>query len=109
VSNESVLVNRIKRAIIDRYPLAWVFKVVGSPQQESGVPDLLVAVDGRLVGLEVKCRRAGESEQAARNRATRLQLTQIVQLRDAGCTAEVVLSHTEALSVIERALKNSSE
>ena len=107
MSNESVLVNRIKREILKVYPLAWVFKVVGNPQQAGGVPDLLVGVEGRLVGLEVKCKRPGESEQAARNRATRLQLTQITELRDAGCAAEVVISPAEALAVIQQALENS--
>ena len=28
---ETVLVNSIRRAILDRWPAAWVFKVAGSP------------------------------------------------------------------------------
>lgn len=100
MSNESVLVSRIKKRILEEYPNAWVFKVVGSPQQEPGVPDLLVCVDGRLIGLEVKYQRPGESEKHAVGRASALQLQQIERLRGAGAAASVVLSPEEALSVI---------
>ena len=102
---ESVLVNKIRKAILTAYPdESWVFKVVGSPQQQAGIPDLLVCVRGHLLGLEVKARRAGESEESARGRATPLQLAQLDRLRAAGATAAVVLTAGEALDLIAATL-----
>lgn len=103
MATESTLVTAIKRAILKNYPDAWVLKVVGSPQQESGVPDLLVCVQGRLVGLEVKRQRPGESAAYARGRATPIQLAQLARIRAAGGIAGVVLSAEEAMALIMQA------
>lgn len=97
---ETVLTHRIVQTIQQAYPDAWVFKVHGSPYQQAGVPDLLVVVVGRLVGLEVKCPRPGESDDHARGRATPLQLEQLDRLRRAGAVADVILTPQEALDVI---------
>ena len=99
-TKETALVAAIKRAILARYPSAWVFKVVGHPYQESGIPDLLVCVQGHLFGLEVKLRRPGESEAHARERASDEQSKHIAGIRAAGGTALVILSADEALSAI---------
>lgn len=104
-TNESGLVGAIQKAVRKHYPDAWVFKVVGNPYQEAGVPDLLVCVDGVLIGLEAKFQRPGESDEHARSRATPQQLVQIDRIRRAGGGADVVLTADEALSVIERVLK----
>jgi hypothetical protein len=109
MANESVLVSHIRKMILARYPTAWVFKVVGNPQQESGVPDLLVCVEGKLFGLEVKRQRPGESESAARGRATALQVSHIARLRMAGATADVVISGAEALEIIDQCVRNSPQ
>jgi len=108
VATEYTLVNKIKKAILEHYPDAWVFKVVGSPQQESGVPDLLVCVRGRLVGIEVKYRRPRESAAAAVGRATPLQVAQLAKMHRAGAVVGVVLDVEGALGLIAHAL-NSSE
>lgn len=100
VQPETLLVRRIRTAILDTYPGAWVMKVHGGPTQTAGIPDLLVCVEGHLIGLEVKCQRPGESVEAARSRATRLQEAQLDKLRAAGAGAAVVLSVEEALHVI---------
>jgi hypothetical protein len=107
---ETVLVNKIRKAILTAYPdESWVFKVVGSPQQETGIPDLLVCVRGHLLGLEVKARRPGESALAARGRATPIQLAQLDRLLRAGATVAVVLSEAEALDAIALALLPSKK
>lgn len=99
-TNESGLVTDIVKAIRRWYPGAWTFKVVGNPYQMTGVPDLLVLVNGRLVGLEVKFVRPGESVAHARGRATTGQLSQIRSIRDAGGVAGVVVSVNEALALV---------
>lgn len=102
-TNEAGLVRAIVRDIKAAYPDAWVFKVHGNPMQKAGVPDLLVALDGRLVGIEVKFQRPGESSTHAYGRVSELQWSEIESLRVAGCTADAVLSSEEALGLIREA------
>lgn len=87
----------------------WFFKVVGSPYQMSGVPDILVCIEGMLFGLEVKHQKPGESEQHARDRATPGQLVQIMRINRAGGKAGVVISVQEALALIEDGLNDMRE
>lgn len=103
VSSETALVTKIAKAIHVEHPRAWVFKVHGSPWQESGVPDLIVLVDGLFIGMEVKHVKPGESDQHARERATPKQRMQIGKINQAGGMAGVVISVSEALEMIERA------
>lgn len=103
-TSEKGVVAAIVTAIRKNYPTAWIFKVVGGPFQMSGVPDLLVCVEGLLVGLEVKFQRPGESRNAALSRVTQRQAAVIRDIRAAGGTADAVLTPHEALSVIALAL-----
>lgn len=101
---ETRLVNRIRSAIYAVCPDAWVLKVNGGPYQDAGVPDLLVVVSGRLVGIEVKAPRPGESREAALRRVTARQLAVLDALRRAGAEGGVVLSVEEALDLIQSVL-----
>lgn len=103
-NNEAGLVGNIAKAIKKRYPSAWLFKVVGSPYQMTGVPDLLVVVNGLLVGAEVKFVRPGESREHALSRVTPGQRVQIQRINAAGGMAGAVTSVEEALDLIERGL-----
>lgn len=105
-SRESALVELIVKAVKRRYMDAWAFKVVGSPYQMTGVPDLLFCINGLLVGCEVKHIKPGESVQHARERATQGQRVQIARINRAGGIAGVVTSPEEALDLIERGLKH---
>lgn len=98
--NETALVDAIRKALLKEYPSAWVFKVHGGMMQMAGVPDILVCVEGRLFGFEVKHRKPTESEEHARGRASEQQLYQIEKIREAGGVAEVILSAEEALDII---------
>jgi len=102
---EGDLVVHIVKAVKEKYPWAWIFKVHGGPMQQAGIPDLLIVVYGLMVGAEVKHRKPGESEEHARGRATPLQREQIRKLREAGAVADVVLSPEETLALIEQALE----
>jgi hypothetical protein len=59
----------------------WWVKLHGGPMQRSGVPDLLVVIDGRVVFVELK---------APGNEPSRLQEHTIAQIEAAGGTAEWV-------------------
>lgn len=104
-TSEAGLVTAIVTAISKHYPGCWVFKVVGSPFQMTGVPDLLAVIEGHTFGIEVKFQRPGESWQHAVSRATPGQIRQIHRLRRAGATADVVTSIDEALALIDRRMK----
>lgn len=101
---ETRLVKSITRAIEGRWPHAYIFKVHGNPYQRSGVPDLLVVVDGRLTGIEVKFPRPGESREAREARVSPLQRAEIARLHRAGSVAGMADSVEGALALIEETL-----
>lgn len=96
---------RIMREVVKVYPSAWVFKVVGSPYQMSGVPDLLLSVHGVLIGLEVKHQRPGESTETAFSRASPRQMYQLQQISKSGAYGAVVLTVESAMFAIAQALE----
>lgn len=103
--DESGLTGSIMRAIKKAHPTAWVFKVVGHPYQTSGIPDLLVGVDGLLVGIEVKFIAPGESRDHAVSRTTPQQRFQISGINASGAVAGVATSVEEALAIVAKAIE----
>jgi hypothetical protein len=99
---EGKLTDSIRSAIRGRWSDAWVFKVAGGGYQTAGVPDLLVCLNGRLVGIEVKCRRPGESEEHARSRVTLRQQAYLEQISASGAITGVAISVEEALALVEK-------
>lgn len=52
---ESNLVNKVEKYIKTTYGRnAWFLKVAGSAAQRKGVPDILICLNGRLIGIETK-------------------------------------------------------
>lgn len=100
-STETGLVTLIEKRIAKAYPEAWIFKTVGNPYQQSGIPDLLICVEGRLFALEVKHRKPSESVEHALSRVTARQGYHLKKIREAGGFAAVVLDETEALEFIQ--------
>jgi hypothetical protein len=82
---ESALTNRI--VVNLRRRGIYVRKIAGSAYQHSGLPDLWIVYNGRLIACEVKLPR----EHGGRD-ATPLQKREIDMLRNAGATAAVVRS-----------------
>lgn len=105
--NETALVNNIKKAILREYPEAWIFKVAGGKFQSTGIPDLLICIDGLLFAFEVKHRKSGESEAHARARTSPIQtLVMAKELGRAGAVTGTVLSSDEVLEKIRGRLSN---
>jgi len=102
---EGLLTGRILKAIKKNHPLSFAFKVHGSGYQESGIPDLLICVEGLFVGLEVKAPNGSETVEQARGRATLSQQAQIIRINRANGLAGVVTSPIEALEAIQRAFR----
>lgn len=104
-TNETAVVESILKAIYQRYPNAWHLKVHGSGMQRSGVPDLILCINGRFFGFEVKHRKPRESLEHAYNRTSTLQKIKIRQIKKAGGVATTVLGPEETLEIIERSLR----
>jgi len=82
-SNESGVVEAIRKRIAAEWPTSATWKMHGSIYMETGIPDVLCCVEGRLIFLEVKHRKPGESEARAYGRTSVEQVRQIRRIRAA--------------------------
>ncbi len=92
------------KALIAEWPELWWFHPLGGMYQRPGIPDLLFCIQGHLFGLELKNPYPGESDEAARDRATALQRKEIRAINRAGGTARTCTSVEEALVIVRAAL-----
>src|SRR3546814_10086227 len=69
---ETALVGRIRTAVKRKFPDALIQKLHGGPYQTAGLPDLIIVIEGRIYGFEVKKQRLGESAEHADRKSTRL-------------------------------------
>lgn len=97
---ETALVGKIRTAVKRKFPDAMIVKIHGGPYQTAGLPDLMVIVNGRAYGFEVKKQRLGESAEHAYGRATLPQQKRLADLRRAGGIGAVVLSVEEVLALL---------
>jgi len=74
-------------------PEVWVLKVVGSAVQASGVPDILMCVNGHFVAVELK-------RPEGKGRVSDIQKAQIERIQRAGGTAVVVDSFEKFKEVV---------
>lgn len=94
-----VLESALQRRIIAylRAQGCYVFKVVGSPLQQRGTPDLLVCWQGRFLAIEIKAVRpdTGRAE-----KPTPLQLHEMAKVTAAGGRAVVVESLEQVIELL---------
>lgn len=95
---ETRLQSRIRKALTQRFPDIFLFKVHGGRFQSAGIPDLLGCIRGHMIGLEVKV-------PGRENRATALQLQQIDKMNKAGAYATIVTSVEQAVQFVESILE----
>lgn len=107
-SKESGVVDAIRRRIAAEWPTSVTWKMHGSVYMEAGIPDVLCCVEGRLIFLEVKHRKPGESEEHAYGRTSVEQVRQIKRIRAAGGAACTVLDADEAVWAVREALTGST-
>lgn len=107
-TRETPIEKAIRKAIKQKWPNAWILKVVGHPFQKSGVPDLIGVVEGEFFGWEVKDQKPGESKEHAYARTSPQQRLMKKEINRAGATAVTVLSADEAVAVVEQRLKEKS-
>lgn len=70
---------------------AYVFKVVGSPYQQRGTPDLLVCWQGRFIGIELK---------VPGKEATIIQNHEIRKIMEAGGCGAVIKSVGDVVALL---------
>ena len=107
-SNESGVVEAIRKRIAAEWPTSATWKMHGSIYMETGIPDVLCCVEGRLIFLEVKHRKPGESEARAYGRTSVEQVRQIRRVRAAGGAACTVLDEDGAVRAVREALTGST-
>ena len=98
----------IRRRIAQVWPEAVTWKMHGSVYMEAGIPDVLCCVEGRLIFLEVKHQKPGESRGHALARTSVEQVRQIRRVRAAGGAACTVLDADEAEWAVREALTGST-
>lgn len=103
--DEDALQAAVIKAARAEWPDLWWFHPLGGMYQRPGIPDLLFCVDGCFVGIELKNNHPGESDEAARDRATPLQRKEIRAINRAGGTGRVAITVEEALTAIRQALE----
>ena len=72
---------------------------------EPGIPDLLICIDGLLIGMEIKFPGPGESIEHAERGRPSYSAKQIRAINAAGGMAGVVTSVAEALDHCQRAFR----
>ena len=107
-SNESGVVEAIRRRIAEVWPTSVTWKMHGSIYMEPGIPDVLCCVEGRRIVLEVTHRKPSESVAHAYARTAGEQVRQIRRLRAAGGAACTVLDEDEAVWAVREALTGST-
>lgn len=80
MAEEKQFENKV-RAWLKGLPRQWNFKVYGNMFQESGIPDIIGCINGRLIALEIK---------SSRGKASDLQKYKISLINDAGGYGVVV-------------------
>lgn len=90
---ESLRQRKIRAALREEFPRLWDVKYHGGPFSQSGVPDVLICVEGMFVALEVKMPDE-EPDQ--------LQKMTMADIRRAGGIAESVETVEEAISVVRK-------
>ena|ERR1051325_7085517 len=88
---ETVLKEKIVKALRKEYPTGFFVKIHGSQFQHAGLPDLICCVKGRFIGMEIKT-PTGEP--------TLLQLQTLRDICRAEGQAVVVRSCEEALKAV---------
>lgn len=63
---EKTFENEIKK-FLNKLPNTWYFKVWSGPYSKSGIPDIIVCINGHFVALEVKAENGKASELQKRN------------------------------------------
>lgn len=94
---EKDIVEKIKKALGEKYPRAFVYKTHGSGFQRAGLPDLMGCIDGTMIAIEVK-------QPGREDTLTRIQQVTLKQLHKAGAITFMTTSVEHTLKLISQGL-----
>jgi hypothetical protein len=97
---ESVIVDKMIKALEKKYPKAVIWKIHGGGYQRAGMPDIYIQIQGKAVWVEAK-RPEGDT--------TALQHRALQMLSTAGAYVGVATSTQEILTLIEDVLRTSNK
>lgn len=103
--NETQLVKRITDAVRAKYPKVWQLKTHGNPYQRAGVPDLLLSVEGRLLAVEVKHQKPGETVARMHSRISPRQHVELEALHASGAATLVAWEVEQVLDAIQKIIE----
>ena len=89
--SETRLKNKVIQFIKREYPGVWVYKA--ADRWTSGIPDLLLCIEGRFYAIELK---------VGRNQPTRIQRYVIEKIRASGGKAEVCRNVDEVREFLQK-------
>lgn len=92
--DESHFQTKIKEAVMEAYPEAYVVKIQQAQYSTGGIPDLMVIIKGHYFGFEVK--------RPYFHKKSDLQKQTIKWITKAGGTAAFISYASEALDIIEK-------
>ncbi len=90
---EKTLVKKIRDALKRAYPQIFIYKSHGGAFQRVGLPDLVMCVDGKFIGIEVK-------RPDTMNTVTTLQKQTLADINAAGGLGFVCCDPAEAVQVV---------
>lgn len=99
--NETQLTKRIVDTVRREYPTIWHLKTHGDGYQRAGIPDLMFVHRGRLLAVEVKHQKPGESVEHLLTRVSARQNIELNDLRAAGATAIVAWTVEQVLEALD--------
>lgn len=96
--------SKLSRKIMSELRLQgyFCFKVHGSEYMMAGLPDIIVCAEGLFIGLETKL-------PSTRSNTSAVQELRHQQINDAGGTAAVICSTSEALVIIAKAIAEAAK
>lgn len=95
---ESNLVLKVERYLKTYRERAWFVKTAGNAAQRSGIPDILICIDGNFIGLELK-REDGSG------RPSKQQEIECSKIQKAGGYSLISNDFTEIKNYIESIVK----
>lgn len=97
IKSEHYYQEKIKEALVRRYPTAYIVKIAQGAYSTGGIPDLMMVYEGHYFGFEVKRPIFGEEK--------KLQKKTIQRIIIAGGTAAFVRWPEEAFQIVEEEVR----
>jgi Holliday junction resolvase len=97
-SPESRLQEKIRKAIVSKFPGCYIYKTHGGPMQKKGLPDIVGCINGRFIAIEVKV-------PGRENTLTEIQKLNLEQIEASGGLAFMSTSVEHSVDTVKAYIK----